>query len=786
LGRFGSLVDNKLVVSSSLQVRQVRARGYPWYRQRVTRKLICVLGCDRKIGRGPHIREFAIRELPRGRTESSRASRVSSLKPAHFRKDIEGLRAVAVILVVLDHIGSWPRAGFVGVDVFFVISGFLITGLLLNESELRGRISIHNFYERRARRILPAALTVLFSSLLAAHLVFRGTRVKDALVDIYWALGFSANIHFADIGTDYFQVNRPPSLVQHFWSLAVEEQFYLVWPLVMLIVLTLIRRRTSTTAGRSALLVIVGAGTVTSFGWAMHQTAHFPAAAYFSTPVRAWELGTGALVAVAAARFPSIPQGLGRARGPLSALGLAGIVAGALFVTPNSGFPAPSAALPVLATALVIVAGIGAPLHRWTGALTNRATTYIGRVSFSLYLWHWPVIVVVGALIPKPATVYYPVVLMAAAALTIFSYHFIESPLRTAKFSVLARPQTSRVRRTQSRPKISAAQKTAALASFSLTVAVLGMYALQPVPPSIGVGPGDPLTEAWQTDSNIAQPRAALARAITAAAAATNWPTLDPSLDHLGTKSAFAQWQGCSGATEATLSGCTFGNADNSPKVAVLIGDSYAMAWLPSIRTALVPQNWIVYGLTKEQCPAAFVSVRDEQNPPQYFSGCDSRHSWMISETARLKPNLVILASAPTMDRLASSATGPAAEAEWQGGMEKTIRSVQSPGSPRILTLSPPPSTGNLPLCATATAPPSSCLGKVTATWKAMRSADAAAAAATKTAYADTHLWFCTFNLTCPSFVGSTPVTWDGGHLTSAYASSLGPEMAGVIAEVMK
>jgi peptidoglycan/LPS O-acetylase OafA/YrhL len=753
----------------------------------VARKLVGVRGCDRRIGWGPRITEFALHERPGSRAKSSHTSRGGALKSAHFRKDIEGLRAVAVVLVVLDHLGSWPRAGFVGVDVFFVISGFLITGLLLNESELRNRISIRHFYERRARRILPAALTVLFASLFAAHLVFRGTRVKDTLTDVWWALGFSANIHFANIGTAYFQVNRPPSLVQHFWSLAVEEQFYLVWPLVMLIALTLIGRRTSTTMGRSALLVIVGAGTLASFGWAMLQTSHSPAAAYFSTPVRAWELGTGALVAVAAARFPGIPESLGRACGPLSALGLAGIVAGAFIVSPNSGFPAPSAALPVLATALVIVAGIGAPLRLWTWPLTNRVTTYVGRVSFSLYLWHWPVIVVVSALIPKPATAYYFVILMATAALTIFSYHFIESPLRTANFSVLlARPRTNDVRGTRSRPRPSAAQKPAALASFALTVAVLGTYSLQPSPASIGVGPGDPLTEAWQADSNVAHPKAALARAITAASATTKWPTLDPSLDHLGTKSAFAQWQGCSGATEATLSGCTFGYADDSPMVAVVLGDSYAMSWLPSIRAALVPHHWIVYGLAKEQCPAAFVSVRDEQSPPKYFSGCDSRHKWMISETARLKPNLVILASAPTMDRLATKATGPAAEAEWQSGMEKTIRAVLSSGSPRILTLSPPPPSGNLPLCATAAAPPSACLGKVSATWKATRSAEAAAAAATKTAYADTHLWFCTVNLTCPSFVGSTPVTWDGGHLTQAYASSLGSEMAGVIAGVMK
>jgi hypothetical protein len=136
--------------------------------------------------------------------------------------------------------------------------------------------------------------------------------------------------------------------------------------------------------------------------------------------------------------------------------------------------------------------------------------------------------------------------------------------------------------------------------------------------------------------------------------------------------------------------------------------------------------------------------------------------------------------------RLASKATGPAAEAEWQGGIERTIRALQGAGNPRILTLSPPPQSGNLSLCATAVALPSTCLGKVPAEWKTTRFAEAAAAKATATAYADTHLWFCTAHLTCPSFVGSTPVTWDGGHLTSTYASSLGPELAGVIADVMK
>jgi len=739
---------------------------------------------------GCRITELGLRREAHGRTVSSHAGRRDAPQPGRFRKDIEGLRAVAVVLVVLDHLVSWPRAGFVGVDVFFVISGFLITGLLLNESEGRGRISIRSFYARRARRILPAALTVLLVVAVAAHLVFRGARVKDTVTDVWWSLGFSANVHFANIGTDYFQANRPPSMVQHFWSLAVEEQFYLVWPVVMLIVLTLIGRRLSSAAGRSVLLAVVGAGTVASYVWALQQTAQFPAAAYFSTPVRAWELGAGALVAVASARFPGIPHSLGRARGPLSALGVAGIVVSSFIVNANSGFPAPGATLPVVGAALVIVAGIGAPLQNWTAPLTNLVSTYIGRVSFSLYLWHWPVIIIVGALIPKSTAVYYPVILTAVVALTVFSHHFIESPLRTANFRIIVPLCRSGGRRPNgSRRTFSPAHPYAALASGALAVAVLILYTLQPPPPvpaSTEGGADSPPIAASQADANVAQPSPALSQAIALAADATSWPTLDPSLDHLDTNSAFAQWKGCRGATEASLSGCTFGDPRNTEKVAVVLGDSFAMAWMPTIRAALVPQHWVVYGLLMEQCPAAFVSVLDGQRRPKFQSDCDRHHAWMIAETARLNPRLVILASNFAFGRLASKASGGAAVAEYQAGMEKTISAVKAPGKPRVLTLSPPPGSPSLESCATAVAQPPSCLGKLSGGWLGLRALDAAAATATATDYADTHLWFCTAKGVCPSFVGSTPVRWDGAHLTSAYASSLGPEMASFIAKVMR
>jgi len=292
---------------------------------------------------------------------------------------------VAVVLVILDHLAGWPSGGFVGVDVFFVISGFLITGLLMSDSDRRGRISFKNFYARRARRILPVALTVLAVVTVASRLAYPGTtRVKETLTDVGWAVGFGANIHFSAIGTDYFETFRAPSLVQHFWSLAVEEQFYLVWPIVILIVLTILGGLLPQRRAHLTLLAVIGAGSVSSFVWGLQQTATTPSTAYFSTPVRAWELGVGAFVAVASTCFHGWFRRLGRVAGPLSLVGLIGILAGAFVVKSSSGFPVPEAALPVLATAVVIIAGIGASTQGWDAILTNPVSRYLGRISYSL------------------------------------------------------------------------------------------------------------------------------------------------------------------------------------------------------------------------------------------------------------------------------------------------------------------------------------------------------------------------------------------------------------------
>lgn len=263
-----------------------------------------------------------------------------------IRPDIQGLRMVAVGAVIADHLLGWPVGGFVGVDIFFVISGFLITGLLLREHQRTGSISFVRFYRRRIKRILPAATLVIMFTVLVAHLLFASSRATATLWDGVWAFAFAANWNFAAQGTDYFPAGGAISPLQHYWSLAVEEQFYFAWPWLMLLIFALAGRRAhwnKRIAHRIVGLVMVGI-IIASFAWAIFDTQNAPTWAYFSTFSRTWELGIGAVLAVfagTAARLPAI------ARTSLGWVGLLGIVASVFIVNGNAGFPAPWAVLPL-------------------------------------------------------------------------------------------------------------------------------------------------------------------------------------------------------------------------------------------------------------------------------------------------------------------------------------------------------------------------------------------------------------------------------------------------------
>ena len=199
------------------------------------------------------------------------------------------MRAVAVLAVFADHLFAWPSGGFVGVDVFFVLSGFFITGMLIRERNETGTISFKNFYTRRVRRIIPSALLVLFVTVVFSYILFPAVRAKETLVDALWAALFAANVHFERVGTDYFQEGQPPSPLQHYWSLSIEEQFYFVWPLLLLGIYLWTRKsshRGSSNVRQIALATSMAIIVAASFIWAVTQSASNPSSAYFSSFTR--------------------------------------------------------------------------------------------------------------------------------------------------------------------------------------------------------------------------------------------------------------------------------------------------------------------------------------------------------------------------------------------------------------------------------------------------------------------------------------------------------------------
>ena len=298
---------------------------------------------------------------------------------AHSASDVEGLRAVAVVLVVLYHAGV-PQlsGGYVGVDVFFVISGFVITGVLLREKATTGRTSILSFYGRRCRRILPAATLVIVVTVALSYVFLGIVGGNQTATDGVWATIFLANFHFASVGTNYLTEFQPPSPLQNFWSLSVEEQFYLVHPTLFLFV----GRARMAGSFRARLAIVLGAVIALSFALSVSQTASAPTVAYFSPFTRAWELALGALVAVGALWLLRVPSQVAIV---ITWLGLGLIALAALSYNAETAYPGSAVALPVVGTALVIAGGTVVSRHGAESLLRLWPFRQLGTLSYSLY-----------------------------------------------------------------------------------------------------------------------------------------------------------------------------------------------------------------------------------------------------------------------------------------------------------------------------------------------------------------------------------------------------------------
>ncbi len=284
-----------------------------------------------------------------------------------FRSDIQGLRALAVLLVIAHH--AFPEVvsgGFFGVDIFFVISGYIITQILLRDQNKPLSKLLINFYSRRIRRILPSALLIIAGTTVLTYEILGSVTGADTARDAFYAILFLANIHFNSLAIDYFTSGLPQPILQHYWSLAIEEQFYLIWPLLFAVSIKF----------RKALL-LVSLISLVSFTWSISEISSGSGLAYFSTLTRVWELGAGAALALTKRQFSSNLIGY---------LCLASLLILSIIFTPTTEFPGLPALLVIFLTVLILLFGCENRM------LKSRPLIYLGDISFLLYLVHWPVL----------------------------------------------------------------------------------------------------------------------------------------------------------------------------------------------------------------------------------------------------------------------------------------------------------------------------------------------------------------------------------------------------------
>jgi peptidoglycan/LPS O-acetylase OafA/YrhL len=662
-----------------------------------------------------------------------------------FRPDVEGLRAVAVVLVVMYH-ANVPRitGGYVGVDVFFVISGFVITGLLLRERATTGRTSILAFYGRRCRRIIPAATLVIVVTVLLSYHLLGFLTGNSVAVDGRWAAVFLSNFHFEAVGTNYLAALQPPSPLQNYWSLSVEEQFYAVFPMLVLLVARA-KARLSFEARLTMALVVVIAG---SFSLSVLQTANDPTVAYFSPFTRAWELALGALIAVGTRRLLAVPP---LAAAVMTWTGLGAVLVSALAFDAQSQYPGSLVAVPVLGAGLIIAGGAAAPRFGVEAVLGAFPFRWLGRLSYSLYLWHWPILVLAAesrgeSSLPAPQSLWWVALAVVAS---IGTYILVENPLRHAK--LLTRNRRASIG-----------------LGVGLTLITVGILTAQ-INTHGGSGPA---TQAAVGSVAPASPQTVRSSVVAATRIQRVPPDLTPSVNAAYFNYGIPDtWTGCAPTyPQSTVPACTFGDAKGVHTV-VLYGDSHALMWAQAIDDIALRAEWKFVLLAKAGCPVDMLPYTDPvgfNSPGGAWTACAQWHQFALDRINRLDPDLVIV----------TQATHPApggqvySAAQWQGGLEDTLRLMTAPRIRKVVLGNIPylPEAG--PNClARHLDDVQACSGPNSLSHTSQDRAERAAARATGAPYLDLSPWMC--GTSCTAVIGNYEVYADRYHLTITYARFL-------------
>ena len=558
-----------------------------------------------------------VREQKPQRTESA------------LRPEIQALRAVAVLVVVVYHL--WPKTltgGFVGVDVFFVISGFLITAHLLREVDRTGRVSLPRFWAKRIRRLLPASLTVLAVSAVGVFLVVPEMYWGQFYREIAASAVYGQNWMLAASSIDYLAAENVASPVQHFWSLSVEEQFYLAWP-VLIGIVALVASRLGATARRWLVFAALAAVAAASLAFSVGYTASNPGEAYFATTTRAWEFAAGGLLAVVGTAALRSSAAL---RTVVAYAGWAGIAYAVVSYSGQTPFPGAAALLPVLATIAVIWAGNpGSPLspNRLMG---TRPVQFVGGISYSVYLWHWPIIVFGTFFFTELEDTTRVAIIVVSIALAWLTTVLIENPARNWKALVDRRPRYTAL-------AMVAAMLIVAVPTFAAAQFMSQQAQAESARAASVVATADECFGA----SVMALPEGACDDVV--------HDTLTPSAAFAVDDTAEVYGNGCyADLVTADLNTCTVGDVTSDVDVA-LIGDSHAASWYPAMKVVAEDNDWSLSPFMKSSCPMSDATKQDDTAEIQRSCSTwnDSLATTLAAETEPL--DLVVLAHSALGDR---------------------------------------------------------------------------------------------------------------------------------------
>jgi peptidoglycan/LPS O-acetylase OafA/YrhL len=692
----------------------------------------------------------------------------TSSRDAHgpFRPDIEGLRAVAVLLVLAYH-ARVPglTGGYTGVDVFFVVSGFLITGLIVRELESTGTVALGAFYARRARRLLPAALLVILVTVLASAVLLPPLRMPDVAADGAATAVYLGNIRFAAQATDYLQADLVPSPLLHFWSLGVEEQFYLFWPALLFFAAG---RRMHPRRIAATVVVVAGA----SFALALAWTSSDAPLAFFLLPARAWELAVGAAVALATVRLARMPASMSSAA---VLVGLALIGIGALTFDLATPFPGNAALLPVGGAALVIAGGLRRPLGALSATLAVPPMQWIGGISYSLYLWHWPLLILPAAAIDAPLP--WPVRLALVGltfVLAAASKRWVEDPIRHGRVG-------------RFRP----ARALSLAGGASLIVAVLALGTGRLVGPPIAAARTTPVelhlpTTAPTSAATVRPgPGTGMPSSAPPSAEPTRPPTpagpvpgdLVPPLAAVRGDIPVVYADGCHAeARETVPPACVYG--DRASKTTVfLLGDSHAAQWFPTFDRLAAQHDWRLVSLTKSACPTADLPVYHTTLKREYTE-CAAWRAAVIGRIQRERPALVVISNSRGAQILLDGVTVRSTDREdlWAAGLNRMIESLAGAARKVVVIGDTPNPKGDPPVCLSDHLDDAlACATKGSSAIDDERIAtEHDVSLATGATFIEPSGWLCPTE-PCPAIIGDVLVYRDAHHMTTPFAAALAP-----------